>query len=305
MRLRNRHYFGRNVHFDPRRRRRLVPAVAVAAALLGGCALITPPGAAPLRYRDPVAGEVAVAADLVYGTAVDQAGTTVTLRADVYSPVGDAVAARPFVIFVHGGSFRAGSKTSAELVDQAQSLARRGYVVASISYRLGPTVGCVVPGAECVVAIIQAREDAQAAVRFFRSNAAQYGIDPERIAIAGTSAGAITALNVGYGAELPGATVDGISAEVGAAISLSGAALPSGAIDTLDAPALLFHGTADPLVPYGWATATVDTAQTAGLTAYLVTWVDAGHVPYTAHRDEILTLTANFLYWTIGIGAST
>ncbi len=302
MRVRDCQHSGRNGRFAPGRG---PLAVAIAAALLTGCALVTPPGAAPLRYRDPVASDVAISSDLVYGTAVDQAGTTVTLRADVYSPVGDAVAARPFVIFVHGGSFRAGSKTSAELVDQARFFAQRGYVTASITYRLGPTVGCVVPGAECVVAIVQAREDAQAAVRFFRSRAAEFGIDPERIAIAGTSAGAITALNVGYGADLPDATVDGVSAEVRAAVSLSGAALPGGAIDANDAPALLFHGTADPLVPYGWATATVDAAQAAGLTSYLVTWVDAGHVPYVAHREEILTLTANFLYWTIGVGASS
>ena len=62
------------------------------------------------------------------------------------------------------------------------------------------------------------------------------------------------------------------------------------------APALLFHGTADPLVPYAWAQATVQAAKAAGLVAILVTWVGAGHVPYLQHRTQILNKTTNFFF---------
>ena len=128
---------------------------------------------------------------------MNQQGQTVTLLADVYRPAGDTATGRPLIIWVHGGSFCCGNKTSPEIVDQATQFAHKGYVTASISYRLNPG-GCSVPNEACVHAIFDARADAQSAVRFFRTNAATYGIDPDRIAIGGTSAGAITALGVAY-----------------------------------------------------------------------------------------------------------
>jgi fermentation-respiration switch protein FrsA (DUF1100 family) len=59
---------------------------------------------------------------------------------------------------------------------------------------------------------------------------------------------------------------------------------------------LLFHGTADPLVPYAWAQSTVQKATDAGLVAILRTWIGAGHVPYLQHRRQILNQTGNFFY---------
>jgi predicted esterase len=123
-----------------------------------------------------------------------------------------------------------------------------------------------------------------------------------RIAIGGTSAGAITALNVGYNADDPGDSGNpGFPSDVGAAVSLSGAKLAGPPPAAGDAPALLFHGTADGLVPYAWATSTVNQAQAAGLTALLTTWVGAGHVPYVQHRTEILDQTTTFLYWHLDL----
>ena len=57
-------------------------------------------------------------------------------------------------------------------------------------------------------------------------------------------------------------------------------------------PVLLFHGTSDPLVPYAWAVDTQQTALAAGDLAILTTWEGAGHVPYLAHRQEILDPTS-------------
>ena len=72
--------------------------------------------------------------------------------------------------------------------------------------------------------------------------------------------------------------------------------------DSGDAPALLFHGTNDNLVPYQWAKDTVDEAHSAGVEAYLITWEGAGHVPYVQHRTEILDLTRNFVYRKLDAG---
>lgn len=275
--------------------------VAATLGLLASCTLAPIPGAAPLRYRDEVFSAVTTTAGVAYGKAVDSSEREVELQLDLFRPDGDVVGDRPAIVWVHGGSFTRGSRTAAEIVDQATAFARKGYVTASISYRLSPT-GCVVRDARCIEAIVDAREDAQAAVRFLRANAATYGIDPSRIAIAGTSAGAVTALNVAYLPDEPGmsGTPDQSSA-VRAAMSFSGAAIFNDRIGAGDAPVLAFHGTEDRVVAYSLAEATVSTARGAGLVAELVSWQGEGHVPYRQHRDQIIDLTTNFFYRTLDL----
>lgn len=270
--------------------------LAVVALSASSCMLGPIPGPSPLRYRDEVFGAVTKTSDLVYGHAVDQAGNDVTLQLDLYQPTGDATVNRPLIIWIHGGYFSSGDKTAPEIVDEATTFAKKGYVTASINYRTSAN-GCRPPlGPDCVQAIYDANADAQTAVRYLRSAAGYFGIDPTRIAIGGSSAGAITALNVGYRLPSPGAPTPSPQSEVSAAISLSGAEIFLSTEDAGDAPALLFHGTSDTVVPYSWATATVDAAQDAGLEADLIAWADEGHMPYSQHRDQIIEMTTNFVY---------
>jgi acetyl esterase/lipase len=264
--------------------------------------LLPPNGPAPLRYRDRVFTTVTKTANITYGSAINQLNQPVALKLDLYQPAGDAVTARPAIVWVHGGGFSSGSKTSAELVDQANEFAKKGYVNVSINYRLAPVNCAAAVTAPCLVAALQAREDAQTAVRFLRSAAATYRIDPTRIAIGGSSAGAITALGVGYISETPGpGSHPEFSSAVSAVQSLSGVQFNTALINAGDAPALLFHGTADPLVPYALAQATVNAAASAGCIAVLRTWDGQGHVPYVANRAQILTETSNFFYWMLGL----
>ena len=280
----------------------LIVAFAFVAA---GCGFqtITPPGAAPLRYRDAVFSAATTTSDISYGSAADQAGTTVDLKLDMVTPTGDTNTSRPAIVWVHGGSFCCGDKTSGELLVEMATFAKEGYVNVSINYRLLPA-GCSASGGgqqACVQEIIDAQHDAQAAVRFLRKNAATYKVDPNRIAIAGTSAGAITALDVGANSEDPGTSGNpGFSSKVGAAVALSGAKLVGNPQTTGDAPSLMFHGTADPLVPYQWALNTYNEAIAAGLVSYLTTYPGEGHVPFN-HYEQILLQTSNFLYWTLDL----
>jgi len=287
----------------PRARTTIARVAALALLAVGAtaCDLVAPEGPAPLRYRDATFTQVTKTADITYAQVVDRQGETQTLKFDLYEPTGDTLARRPLIIWIHGGSFAFGSRTSPEIVDEANTFAKKGYLNASISYRLSEQ-GCTVIGAECIESIYDAIEDAQGAVRFFRRYAARYGIDVNRIAVAGTSAGAITALNVGYATTVPEPSGPaGYSTRVNAAVSLSGAVIFTGSVSPGDAPALLFHGTADRLVPYSWAQATIDNAKADRLKAFLVRWEGDGHVPYIEHRSQILDLTTNFLYSTLNL----
>jgi hypothetical protein len=214
----------------------------------GGGGTCTGGACSPLRYRDLLFPGVTTTSNLAYGSNLSYQGQPVTLFLDVVQPTGDVLTSRPAIVWVHGGSFVTGDKTSPEPIDEMNQFGRKGYFNVSINYRMTPN-GCTVITAECLTAIDFALHDAQAAVRWLRANAATYALDVNRIAIAGTSAGAITALNVGYNPENPGDSGNpGFSSAVGAAVSLSGARL-SGIASPGEAPALLFHGTADPLVP--------------------------------------------------------
>ena len=135
-----------------------------------------------------------------------------TLEMDIYRPKG-AWGELPAVVCIHGGGWAKGHRTSHEKV--AQALAARGYVAATISYRLS--------GEAAFPAAIQ---DCKAAVRFLRANAKKYGIDSANIGAIGLSAGGhLTALLATSGAakELEG---EGGNAEFSSAIQ---AAVPMGA----------------------------------------------------------------------------
>jgi acetyl esterase/lipase len=282
-------------------RRRLLVSVVVPAVVAVAATVASPIAPAfaggSVRYRANIFSAVEKRSDITYGTAIDEIDhSVVTLTLDRYTPKGDTLQRRPAIVWVHGGAFRGGDKTSPELVDEANQFARKGYVNVSINYRLADP-GCIPGGGEsCIIGIREAMEDAQTAVRFLRSRAKAWRIDPTRIAIGGSSAGAITALNVGYNAANPGpGDHQQFSSAVEAVQSISGCAIgttpgPDGA------HALLFHGTADPLVPYGCALATVAAAKAAKAGAILRTWIGQGHVPYVQNRDQILHQTRNFFY---------
>ena len=278
------------------RLRRLLPIVAVFVVLAAGCDWpnVTPPGTAPVRYRDPIFNAVTVTSNVTYGSAVNRSARRSRCKLDVYEPTGDTVTSRPAIVWVHGGSFCCGNKTSAELVDEANDVRQEGLRerLDQLPARVAGLLGNASPN--CVIAIQEAAADAQTAVRFLRTNAATYGIDPNRIAIGGSSAGAITALNVGL------RIVRGPTARVRAAVSLSGAQRRVGTISPGDAPALDFHGTTDPLVPYQWAVNTINAAHAQGLDAFLESFDGTAtcRTPRTVNRSSIRRGTSCGGRWT-------
>ena len=276
--------------------------VTAFALIASGCTLILPPdGPAPLRYRDKIFTTVDTTTDLTYGSAPDINTLPQVLKLDLYEPHGDTATARPAVVLVHGGAFFFGDKQMADVVDLATEYAQRGIVAVSIDYRLLATSGCVGPddpSPTCVAAAFGAQHDAQAAVRWLRTYATTYRVDTDRIAMQGSSAGAMAALLAAYRSDDPGTSGNpGPSSAIAGAISLSGGVPGIATVMNVgDAPALLFHGSADDIIPFDWTVTTYRAAIAAGLYANLETLPGAGHVPYAPYRDLIVNQSANFLY---------
>jgi acetyl esterase/lipase len=222
------------------------------------------------------------------------------LTLDLYEPAGDRARNRPAVLWVHGGGFSVGNSANPNMVVLARAFAARGYVAASINYRLlrgAPCGGQSDPGAACANAALAAKHDAQAAVRWMRSRDSRLRIDKSRVGIGGSSAGGVTALLVGTGADDVGDSGNpGERSSVGATVSISGGLPGRPRIDGRDAPALFFHGTNDPTVPYDWARANADAYAQAGVPVVLETLTGAGHVPFAEYRSRFIAHSAYFLY---------
>jgi alpha/beta superfamily hydrolase len=285
---------------------RRVLALGAAVALLAGCDLPKPAGDGQVRYRDAVFSQVTKTSDITYATATGRTGAPEALKLDVYRPAGDTQTSRPAVIFVHGGSFSGGDKGSGPSADLASSFPKLGYVTFGVNYRLmvtpGSCSGATAGSNECVLAAITAITDAQAAVRWVRAHAPEYGVDPGRIGIAGESAGGITSTGVGVYSENPNVSGENTaqSNRVQGFFSISGG-VPGGIfVSADDAPGVLVHGTADGTVPYQWSVDTANALVNQGRMGLLQPIDGAGHVPWdTANRAHITQQAQYFFYYAL------
>jgi len=167
--------------------------------------VISSAGVAQTRYIDPIFTSVNVQNDVIYGTGRLESGSTQDLRCDIYTPAGDTKTDRPLIIAGHGGSFIAdyGDKSDAYLIDFATLMAKKGYVVAAITYREGwafSPLNSQEQNARAVLpAVWRAIQDFKTSVRFFKKSAVEggnpYGIDPKLVIGGGFGAGGYLPLN--------------------------------------------------------------------------------------------------------------
>jgi len=253
------------------------------------------------RYLNFIFSDTYSTVDIQYGTNINYQGANESLLMDVYEPVGDALDNRPLVIMCHGGYFLSGDKAAPDMLPLCTDLARMGYVVASINYRVGIPFGAEleVPYGQ---ALLRAIQDVRAAIRWFRKNADTegntYRINPEQIFVGGASAGGFMALHLAYMDEneipswldmtIPGlegglegeSGSPGYSSEVSGILPVSGAMGDSDWIDAGDTtPACVFHGDAD-------LTVTIDSATFVLFGLINVTTIEGSN--YIADRmDEV------------------
>ena len=279
------------------------------------------------RYASDVFSDFDLTSDIEFGQNSTWTGGQYTLKMDFYEPQGDTETERPLLIWVHGGSFIGGDKTDYDMVQFSKRFAKKGYACASINYRLG---FFPIDSANAVKAVVRATQDLRAAIRFFykdKQTANNYKIDTNKIFIGGSSAGAITALHVGYlddACEIEDylnestiqsmGGIEGTSGNPGYSSNVHGVINGCGALaryswmEAGDIPLCSFHGTNDGTVTYNRGIVNPgiplmyldgsrmlhERACAIGIEEYFYTYEGEGHVPY-AGDAALMNLTVNFI----------
>ena len=218
------------------------------------------------------------------------------LKVWIFEPKEKNVKPRPAVVFFFGGGWTSG--TPSQFVPQSKHLAERGMVAIVADYRVASRN--MAKPIDCVA-------DAKACIRYIRTNAARLGIDPDRIAAGGGSAGGHLAAAT---ATLPGLEATGEDLKVSSlpnALVLFNPALvlapipglmlegflakltkerfgcepeafsPAHHVKKGVPPTIIFHGKADSTVPYSSAAEFSDRMNKAGNRCQLIGFEGEGH----------------------------
>ena len=225
-----------------------------------------------------------------------------SLKIDVLEPTQRAEKKLPAIVFIHGGGWRNGNKSSG--VGRVAPLVATGeYVGFSVQYRLTDVAGFPAQIHDC-----------KAAIRWIKSQADKYGIDPDQIGVWGSSAGGHLVSLLGTSgdvSDLEGeAGPTDVSSRVKCVVDFCGPSdfltfpdnkVSEGAVEPLlggkvseqqerakqaspatyvtadDAPILIVHGTADTVVPVDQAKTFHEKLKKAGVSSTLVLIEGGGH----------------------------
>jgi acetyl esterase/lipase len=248
---------------------------------------------------------VKVTRDIVYATYGQR-----EVKLDLYLPKAPPEGKLPCILVIHGGGWRSGNKE--RFARYASGFAAKGFAAACIGYRLQPEVeikGCV--------------EDAKAAARWVRANAAKHNIDQGRLGAFGGSAGAHLSAMLGTSfkeANLEGKGGNkGVSSRVHAVVAMAVPAdlsrigalsrklkgqakliSPTTYVGRDSARFLLIHAKDDNFVPYSQSPLLLGKLKAARVEAKLITLDSGGHSFWNGpHGEKALADAAAFFEKTL------
>jgi len=226
------------------------------------------------RYQKKVFNNIDITSNITYGNAQNVIGFNQSLELDFYEPASteEYLTKRPLVVMLFGGAYVLGNKADADMRAWCDSLAHYGYACASVEYRLDNVANFALPD-QGIRAAYRAIQDGRAAIRYLLEDPSGFGfnIDPAHIYVGGESAGAISAINIGYleEAERPAETysINFFNPDLGCLdcsgnnfvqpftiagiIDLWGATIDLDYIDAAEnIPMVIIHGDQDNVVPF-------------------------------------------------------
>lgn len=156
-------------------------ALLLSGAILAGSATACAKDSAilPVTVRRPM---VDLVSNVIFEQVPSRGYPNVAMPMDILIPKTEGK--KPAILFIPGGGFINANKD--KYIQERMKLAEHGYVVASMTYRVAPTVQFPAP-----------LQDVKAAIRFLRAHADQYGIDKNHIGVFGGSAGGYLAAMAG------------------------------------------------------------------------------------------------------------
>jgi acetyl esterase/lipase len=244
-------------------------------------------------------------------------------KLDIYLPLDHWTRPRPVVLYIHGGGWTQGDKAWGVEKPSCEALVRSGYAVVCINYQLNRPGDCD--------AFPQNIFDCKSALRFIRKEAAGYGFDPERVAVAGGSAGGHLALLLAYTPEVEelnrGALYPQYPARVCCVIDLFGIAdvrtwghrafvsettdpverkrllnlaSPITHVGARSVPTLVIHGDMDHVVPFSQAQALVERLAATGVPHRFIPVAGGAHAfPFIPHprnkKTDLMPVVTAFL----------
>jgi len=212
--------------------------------------------AKPYRYKDIVFSDITIDKDLSYARGANP-DEKKSFLFDLYQPKDDRSSPRPLIIWMHGGGFKFGTKEAKGIQIWSKTFAQRGYVCAAINYRLSkkdPLFNFSELQKSCYYAV----QDVKTAIEYFKEHHDEYNIDPDKIILAGNSAGGLIALQTTYSTDAGLAKMAGIAdtgsnhqgaLKVAAVINFWGAIFDLNWLKNAHVPVVSVLGNRDNIVP--------------------------------------------------------
>ena len=215
---------------------------------------------------------------------------------DIYAPVKATKPEKgfPVVLFVHGGGFNSGDKARNGLDGICSAILAQGYAIVPVNYYLylKYNKGTRAYSADMRQAVKVAADDEMLALDWLLENESKYGLDMDRLALYGGSAGAMTCLEVAY-IRKPGKPA------VKAVLDLWGSLDDPARIAAPAPPMLIIHGDADETVNIRNGYALKENMEKAGLWVKMIVMKGKGHAQYgyvaSTYMNEINDFLATYL----------